>query len=203
MKSSTTNPLVNDWSQLIDDARNGCDEALGEILQRVRDYLLFVAGNEIGDPLRAKFGASDIVQFSMLEAQETIDRFRGDSESELRQWLKQIVVHNLTDEARRFTATQARSVKREVPLESSHSTLANDSLETPSFVMRRDEQDQELMQAVISLPTLQRQVVEGRHRDGLSYPQIANRLSISESYARQIWSRALQQLRSTLGSAIS
>ena len=50
-------------------ARTGSSEALGQALQACRGYLLLLAERELDPDLRAKGGASDVVQETFLEAQ--------------------------------------------------------------------------------------------------------------------------------------
>ncbi len=45
--------------------------------------------------MRAKGGASDLVQETFLEAQRNFAQFRGKSRGEFRLWLRQILLHNL------------------------------------------------------------------------------------------------------------
>lgn len=192
-----TKTIHTDWTTLIERARGGCDIALGELLESVRDYLLLVAESKLGFHVRSKFGASDIVQLSMLEAQNSLGEFRGCCESEFRQWIKQIVLHNLTDQARLYTHTHSRRVNLEVP-EETLASYTSQKQKTPSWNARCREFDQQLAQAVAQLPNRQRYVVEARHKYGLDYPEIAAQLEISEASARKIWSRAAKQLRSLL-----
>ena len=56
------------WEDLINAARNGCDESLAMIVQQLRDYLLLVARGGIGDQVRSKFSGSDVVQMSLIDA---------------------------------------------------------------------------------------------------------------------------------------
>lgn len=186
------------WARLIDRARFGCDESLGTILLSVRNYLVIVAETNLGTRVRSKFDASDIVQQSMMEARESMDQFRGDSELEFRCWIKKIVLNNLTDEIRRYTNTDSRNVNLEVPedyLKASGGHFDND---TPSWHMQRKEFDFRLAEAVSQLPNRQRFVIEARHRRGCSYSDIARQLEITEVSARKIWSRAAKQLRTSL-----
>ncbi len=187
-----------DWNTLIKRARAGCDAALGEILESVRSYLILIAESGLGSRVRSKFGASDIVQHSMLEVQQSIGEFRGGSEGEFRLWLKRIVINNLTDEARRYTHTYSRCVGLEVSAGRLASQTCHSHLETPSWHLLRKELDLQLAQAVSQLPNRQRYVIEARHRHGFDYAQIASQLEISEAGARKLWSRAAEQLRSVL-----
>ena len=195
-----SNEDTQDWQKLIDAARSGCDEALGQIVSRLRSYLLLIAERGLGKSVQAKFGASDVIQHSMLDARKSIANFQGNSEAELRHWLKKIVIHNLTDQARRYTDTQSRDVNREVEIINPHLTLDTSIGDTPSCHIRRKEEDEALLRAVARLPPKQRQVLEARHRDGQTYEQIAQTLEISEVAVRRQWSRAVAQLRQWLES---
>ena len=185
------------WPELILAAREGCNEALGEISTRVRSYLLLVAHDHFQQGLRAKFGASDIVQMSLMEAYEGFDQFKGVSEHELRAWVKRIVINNLIDQSQRFTLTQSRDNNREVSL-AACVTPTDGSQLTASTLMRRQEDDLELKQAVAKLSNKQQRVVELKHRFGYSYAEIAEQLHSSEPAVRMLWSRAVCQLKNLL-----
>ena len=184
------------WDDLIQKAKSGCDQALVHLVSHFEAYLLLVAKNRIGTSLQAKFGASDIVQMSLMEARESIGRFLGTSEGEIRGWLKRIVLNNLLDQSKQFTGTRKRSVGRERSL--NFVATQPSKQQTPSVMIRRRETDSELKNLVEQLPENQKRVVEGRHRFGLSYFQIAQQMEITEANARQLWSRAARQLREGL-----
>lgn len=186
------------WAALIESARNGCDEALAHIINQFREYLLLVADREIGMQVQAKFDASDVVQISLVEAMSAIDQFKGSSEDEIRGWLTSIVMHNLQDESRRYTKTIARSVDRENAASGILDTVEDGLGETPSAVISNSEQDQRLRLLIEQLPTQQQNVLECRHKFGMSYTRIAAKLQISEEVARKSWSRATAQLRQWL-----
>jgi len=86
---------ANHWTDLIDQARSGDDHAMDLLLVQLRNYLLFVVNAELSDALQSKFGGSDVVQQSMLEAYQSIDQFRGASKLELMAWMKKIAINNL------------------------------------------------------------------------------------------------------------
>jgi RNA polymerase sigma-70 factor (ECF subfamily) len=73
----------HDVARYLPEARAGSPEALGRALEGCRLYLLALAERELDAGLRAKGGASDLVQETFLEAQRDFARFRGDSEAEL------------------------------------------------------------------------------------------------------------------------
>ena len=94
-------PLPN-VSARLEAARSGSGDALGRVLESYRAYLLLVAARELDPKLRAKGGASDLVQETFLEAQRDFGGFHGNSDGELRAWLRQLLLHNVANFARRY-----------------------------------------------------------------------------------------------------
>ena len=66
-------PESNELDGLIAAARGGSHEALGTLLERCRDYLLLVAGREIGRDLQGKIGASDLVQETFVRRNRCLE----------------------------------------------------------------------------------------------------------------------------------
>ena len=185
---------VKEWQSLVQSARDGNDEALGEIYSRTKSYLLLIANQQFDRGLHAKFGASDIVQQTQIEAFEAFGQFSGKSEVEYRSWIKRIVINNLIDETRRFKQTQSRSTQREVSIESAEGTPDTAQLTASSIVSNR-ETDHELETAIHKLSPKQQEVILLKHQLGYGYSEIAKQLQVSESSVRTLWSRAIGQLK--------
>ena len=83
-------------------ARAGSSEALGRALDRCRHYLLDIARHSIQPGLRAKGGASDLVQETFLEAHRLFPGFEGDSSAQLRAWLRSLLLHRAAKLGRRL-----------------------------------------------------------------------------------------------------
>jgi RNA polymerase sigma-70 factor (ECF subfamily) len=188
-------------TEQIDAARTGDDQAWAALCEEHWQYLVLVAGQHVGRDLQSKVGASDIVQQSMLEAQRSIGQFRGSTERELRAWLAQIVRRNVVDQARRYCDCRRRATAREVPWSIAPKQALAKEGETPSFLVRQAELDEELIKAVAQLSPRHQQIIEMRHRDGLTHAEIAERLNISVEAARQLWTRAVRHLQQILGTA--
>src|SRR5262245_62077047 len=105
---------AKDAAQLVAEARAGSAEALGDALEACRAYLLAVAERELHPAVRAKGGASDLVQQTFMEAHRDFARFRGDSKDELLAWLRQVLRHNLANFTRQHLRTKKRQADREV-----------------------------------------------------------------------------------------
>ena len=201
--SKVTEDNSIEWTNLIRQAREGDDSALGLIVSRLRNYLLLVANAEMQPSIRSKFCGSDIIQQSMLEAHQAIGAFRGTTESELKAWLKKIVLSNLVDETRRYQKTRKRDTSREVPVDWHAQPLAQPNGQTASWMVSKNEFDQQLFIAIHELPARQRHVIEARHRDAMPYSKIAVELNITEDAARKLWTRGVNSLRRTLSKSAS
>jgi RNA polymerase sigma-70 factor, ECF subfamily len=194
---------ASDLAQLLSQARRGSAEALGEALQACRAYLLVVAQAELDTSLRAKGGASDIVQETFLEAQRDFARFSGQSEEEFLAWLRRVLLHNLSSFNRRYRATEKRKLAREVVLPSEDKSgvaalpLA-DSGPSPSVRAMAHEREGAVRAALEQLPEDYQQVIGLRYDQGLSFDEIATRMNRTPNAARKLWSRAVERLQQLL-----
>src|SRR5262245_6155605 len=111
-----------DVVQWLAAARAGSPEALGQVLETFRGYLLLVADRELDPELRAKGGASDLVQDTFLEARRDFAGFHGSSEEELRAWLRRVLLNNVANFTRQYRQRAKREVAREVSLEAGGSS---------------------------------------------------------------------------------
>jgi RNA polymerase sigma-70 factor (ECF subfamily) len=195
--------LAADTARGLLAARSGSPEALGQVLEACRGYLLLVAQRELAADLQAKGGASDLVQETFLDAYRDFGQFRGTSEAELLGWLRQLLRHNLADFTRRYRATAKRQAAAEVPLESPNSApdLANDlagSSVTPSGRAMAAEQAQAVRRALERLPDDYRRVLLLRYEDDLSFAAIGRAMGRSANAAEKLWARALKRLEQEL-----
>lgn len=187
---------------LLNLARAGNDAALGSLLDTYRNYLNLLAGVEIHRRLQGKVDPSDVVQETFLEAHRDFRRFRGASEGELVAWLRQILVRNLANTARRYVGTKARDVRleRELAVEVERSShlldcgLA-DREQSPSGMALRREQGVLLADVLSRLSEDYRTVIVLRHLEELRFPEIAQRMERTLDSVKKLWVRALSRLR--------
>src|SRR5262245_11197703 len=187
-----------DISPQLEAARGGSREALGRILDGYRAYLLLIADQELDPKLQPKGGPSDLVQETFLEAQRDFGGFRGTTDGELRAWLRQLLLHNLANWARRFRATEKRRLDREVALPAGGSSAGVDvtaRTPTPSGWAIAGEQDLELQRALERLPDDYRQVLLWRYQEELSFEAIAEKMDRTAGAVRKLWLRAVERLR--------
>lgn len=184
----------------LEAAKSGDPEAIGKVLEHYRDYLRLVARNELDRRVQARVDPSDVVQQTMLEAQQGIGGFRGERSGELAAWLRQILIHNMHQVYDEHLKAQKRSARREQPVvdpvdgRQRLDWLAGE-LTTPSQVAMREERAVLLAQAIEALPEDQREAVRLRHLEGCSLRQLATRLERSETAAAGLLKRGMRRLR--------
>ncbi len=186
----------------LSSARAGSREALGQSLDACRPYLLRVAGCRLDGKLRAKGGASDVVQQTFLDAQRGFNGFTGNSEAELLRWLRTLLLHNVANFNRDFHGTAKRQVAREIALDQNGSPSGWSALAghepTPSRQALRTEDAERVRQALARLPKRLRRAIELRHQRQLTFQAIGRRMKLSSSGARVLWKRAIERLSAEL-----
>jgi RNA polymerase sigma-70 factor (ECF subfamily) len=195
-----------DPEQLIQDAKGGRDQALGDLLDLYRNYLRLLARLEIGHRVQAKLDASDIVQETFLEAHRHFGQFNGKSEGEFVQWLRMILAARVANTLRHYLGTQGRDVRREEApvLNLDHSSMQIDqflaaSISSPSQQAVRRERAVLLADALEALPKDYREVLTLRHFQGLSFPDVAQAMGRSVDSVQKLWLRALMRLKERVG----
>ncbi len=190
-------------ARLIQDARNGCPKALGQLSEEFRQYLLAIAYTELNINLRPKTGGSDVVQQTLYEACRDFERFRGTDEQQLLAWLKQILKNNLSNVERYYRRTDKRDVDREVPLsqlgpDDSTGPFEGTIKSTPQTELESREETARIERAVNRLPSPLRDVILSHHQQALSFPKIALRMNRSPEAVRKLWVRAIKRLQELL-----
>ncbi len=180
-------------------------ESSGEVLGRFREYLLLLARLQLGDQLRAKFDASDVVQQTLLEAHRKRAQFRGQSEAEMAAWLRQMLACNLADAIRamgRAKRDVARERSLEAGLDASSTRLASwlaAEQSTPSQQAQRHEEVLRMAEVLATLPAAQREALVLRHCQGMSLAAISQQLGRSPAAVAGLLKRGLRELREQLG----
>ena len=183
-------------------AQAGDRSALGRLFQGCRAYLLSFAHVELDPDLAVKGGASDLVQQTLLEAQQAFGRFGGRSEDDLLRWLRRILKNNLLDHARRFRAAAGRNIRQELALDGDdgrnpgHCLVAEQR--SPLQGLLALEKRLALERGLAQLPEELRRVIDLRNTEERTFAEIGALLGKSAEAARKLWVRALKLLRQEL-----
>jgi RNA polymerase sigma-70 factor (ECF subfamily) len=187
-------------------AKAGHAGALGQILERYRNYLELLARIQIGRRLQSKVDPTDLVQETFLDAHATFAQFRGATEKELVAWLRQVLAYNLATLVRHYYGVKQRDVEleRQLSAELDQSSHALDAAfiaptSSPSQQAARREQAVILADALGRLPPEYRDVVILRQLQGLSFPEVAKQMNRSLDSVKKLFVRGLARLRGALG----
>ena len=191
-----------EFQDLVRRGRAGDNNAVGELLTRFRNYLLLIANQDLDRSLKSKLGASDVVQESLMQAQQNFEQFRGESEAELKGWLKMILVNDIKSNRRQYT-TQKRNRELEVGASDSSAVLDAfiDPQLTPASEALKLERARALAAALERLPDDHRTVIELRNFEQLEFTEIGQRMNRSADAARKLWARAVESLLAELATA--
>ncbi len=189
---------------LLTQARAGDTQALGRLLELYRNYLRLVARAMIGQALRVRLDASDLVQETFLKAHREFRQFLGTSEPELTAWLRQILVHTLANQARHHRR-RGRDYHRDEPLEvllerssSGVQRALAAPLSSPSSIVSRREQAVLLADALEKLPADYREVFLMRNLEHVPFEEIAVRMGRTAGATRMLWTRTIKKLSQVL-----
>jgi RNA polymerase sigma-70 factor (ECF subfamily) len=195
--------------QLLLEAREGDSATLGRLLEQYRNYLRLLARIEIGRKLQGKVDASDLVQEVFLDAHRYFPNFRGTAEPQFVQWLREILAGTLANQVRRYFGTQARDLRleRSIAADLDRSSVALggipvDPQPSPSEHVMRGEQSLLVADALSKLPPDYQTVIVLRHLEGLTFPQVAERMERSVDSVEKLWLRGLTQLKKSFGGAL-
>jgi len=191
-------------------ARAGDGTALGRLLELFRNYLTLLARLQVDRRLQGKVDPADLVQETFLEAHRDFEQFRGTTEGELAAWLRRILATNFANLVRHYYGTQRRDphLERDLANALDQSSKALDrslvaAQSSPSQQSARREQAVILADALKRLSEDYRDVIVLRHLEGLTFPEVAQRMGRSEDSVKKLWARGLARLRQTLGDPAS
>jgi RNA polymerase sigma-70 factor (ECF subfamily) len=173
-------------------------------LESFGPYLTYLARKQQHRWRQAKVDLSEVVNQTLLEAQQDLGRIQAASESEWRKWLHRILANNLVDAERRARA-EKRDVRREksidVRLDQSSACLARwlaAQQTSPSGAAVRNEDLARLAEALEGLPEDQRAAVEYYHLEGLSLADTAEQMGKTKPAVAGLLQRGLKKLREKL-----
>lgn len=186
----------NQFENLIREARDGKPEDKAALLESFRDYLRRIAVNALSDATNGKLSASDVVQSAIIEAHRDFEFCKAEKRDEFKSWLRQIILNDILNRFRDLKRAK-RDVRREKPIGSKFDLEAIDADPLSEAVRKEDEE--RLADALQKLSSERRSVVELKHRDGLSFVEIAHKLDKSPDAIRMIWNRAIESLSKIIG----
>lgn len=191
-------------TELVIASKDGNNEALGQLLEQYRGYLLMLAHRYLSDRLRRRIDPADVVQLTYLEAKRDLPAFRGSTPAEFAGWLRGMLKNNVATAVTRHITTQKRSVRREVDASPAPGQGSRPggwiqqlpgSKTSPSGVVIRSEAVVALLDALHQIPETQAEAIRLRYMEGLSLSEIVERMGKSDTAVAGLLKRGLQKLR--------
>jgi RNA polymerase sigma-70 factor (ECF subfamily) len=174
---------------LVMRAIRGDQTAFGEIVDQYSTLMLRTASMIVGD----RDIAEDVVQDALIQAWHHLSDLR--KTGALRPWLMRIVVNQCISFKRRLARTSA--FMRQALSEQETDLIAQAADDHKG----RMERDWDLARAIEGLPLKQRVVIMLHYYNGMTLPEMAHTLQISENTLKKRIQAALTNLRRTLYSA--
>ena len=189
-------------ADLLTGLRKRNPEAWSALATAYRERLRDIAASALPNEVTCRADASDIVQQTLAEANQSFATFRGASLPELFAWMAAILRHNVDDVVRQHVIAERRSVRFERCLDD-NSGAGFDAVSaadqtSPSMAAARGEMQDRLQMALDRLPARQRDAVRMRHLEGRPLADIAAKLDCSLQAAAAVIARGLRALREEL-----
>ena len=183
-------------NQLIQRAQSGDCDAFCELAGNYERRIYSLALHYCRDP----HDAEDLSQEVWLKVYKAIGRFRGDSS--FYTWLRQITINAFLNHRRAMPVFGAKTATSNTEGREIMENL--DSLaDSRSLDVEKDISDrilvEKVMQALGELTSQQRLIFLLKHREGMTYEEIANSLGCSTGTVKKSLFRAVEKLRRHLG----
>jgi RNA polymerase sigma-70 factor, ECF subfamily len=199
-------PANPDTEQLIDQASRGDTAAREQLLVRHRDRLRKMVRVRMDRRLAARIDPSDVVQEALADADRKLSDYLRRRPLPFYPWLRRLAWERLIILHRRHVRAGRRSVVREEPAnlalpDESSLELAQRLIAPgtgPSNHLLRQEAADRVQAALAQLGEGDREVLVLRYLEGLSNPDIAAALGVSEGAVKMRHLRALERLRGLL-----
>jgi len=174
--------------QLWRKAKAGDQAAYEELFVLHVDRLLVFIRAKLGDQLRGKLEAEDVLQDAWASALNSFDQFEYTDEGAFVRWMCRIIENRMRDANDYFNAAKRRQV-----------VLPRSALTGPSTCLNRAENQAAIETALQELSPDHRDVILLRYFEGLTAEEAGERMNRSAGAVRNLTSRALIELGTHLG----
>ena len=174
-------PTISD-NDLVLRTRQGDADAYGALVLRHQNAVFNVCLRLLGEPREAE----DLTQDAFIRGYRHLDSF--DNQRPFGPWIRRIATNLCLNHLKR------RKLPTTALMDELDHSFSSSELD-PVRALVRNEQDQMVREAILSLPPHYRAVIELRHFQDLSYAEIAETLQIPLSDVRSHLYRARKALK--------
>ncbi len=199
--------FTNRTQQLVALAKDGNDSALNQLCNVYGERVHWIVRLRMGKELRSKLESMDLVQDVLFSALRDLGDFTYKNEGDFLRWLSKIAENRLRDNVDKLHADK-RDIRKEVRLDNHGPTTGGRFFAvpgpihatTPSVIMSRKEDLEELAKAMDELKPEYKEVIVLAKIEELSYKEISDKLGKSNEAVRKLVSRAMAVLTSVFES---
>jgi RNA polymerase sigma-70 factor (ECF subfamily) len=184
--------------------------ALADLFERHRERLLRMVRLRMDPALRARLGASDVLQDAYLELARRVDEYAERPALPAFLWMRFVTAERILKAHRFHARAGKRAVGRQVPLGARGALTASTDSIAEAFLARdtsptqgadRGERRERVLSALGRLKPADREMIALRHFEGLTAAEAAREVGIGVEAATKRYLRALERLRDVLGPA--
>ena len=177
-------------NELIRLAQSGDDDAFCQLARRYERRIFTLALHYC----RSAHDAEDLSQEAWLKVYRSIQSFRG--ESSFYTWVRQITINTFLNYKRQTKMHDKEVVSVDAEgLESRQARSVEESMNDKILV-------EKMMQALGELTSQQRSIFLLKHREGMTYDEIAASIGCSSGTVKKALFRAVLKLRERLGISV-
>ena len=176
-------------SVLLQRARGGDRDAIGELLLSAKPQLEQVARSLLGDELRARVRTSDLLQSTYVEVLSSVRQFKGRTDEAFARWVARILENNVRD-AVKFHGAQRRSKQKESSSTAVEFLPQPSRGASPSASAAFSDELVLIGRAMQSLPESYRRVILLRMKPGANHEVTAKAMQRSVGATRVLLARA-------------
>ena len=199
--------FANRTQELVALAKDGNDSALNQLCNVYGERVHWIVRLRMGKELRSKLESMDLVQDVLFSALRDLGDFTYKDEGDFLRWLSKIAENRLRDNVDKLHADK-RDIRKEVRLDNPGPTTGGRFFAvpgpihatTPSVIMSRKEELEELAKAMDELKPEYKEVIVLAKIEELSYKEISDKLGKSNEAVRKLVSRAMAVLTSVFES---
>jgi RNA polymerase sigma-70 factor (ECF subfamily) len=196
-----SNHLSHKTQELVDLARKGDRYSLDQLCAVYGERIRRIIRLRMGKELRSKLESMDLVNEALICALRDLKDFTCRDEGDFLRWLSQIAENRIRDNIDKLHADK-RDIRKESPLDAYASTGTNqlDRIPqlalstTPSVILSKREDLDRLEDAIDRLKPEYREIILLAKIEGLSYKEIAGRISKSTDMVGYLLSQAMMKL---------
>lgn len=199
-------------SELLEQAKSGHPQALGELLQSYREQLWRILRFRMDPRLRGRLDPDDIIQDAFIEVTSRFQDYAENEDMPFFLWLRFIAVQKLMQMHRRHLSVRSRDAGREISIFSSPSPQATSAVlaahligkqTSPSIAAMRAETTMRVENALNEMNETDREILALRRFEKLKNDEVAELLNISKTAASNRYIRALKRLQAEVNGSQS